>query len=448
MLDFFNLIFSVIGPIVFGLVLINLCFPHTRFGRLEILVLGYALGTGLISGAMFLLSLLGLNLSIIFDILLIGSAIAATILIWRRKSFGPQLVKIKTKWPVDKKKIILIIILLLWMAIQIIFIATESWLKPIVQYDAVATWSLKAKIFFTHHQLILNSHSPYFLGTHLPQYPLHLPLLETWQALSLGRFQDSAIKIVWPLYYLGLIIIFGFNLLRHSSLLKTIIFTFFLGTLPLLVYHAGYDYADLILAFYLLATLIYFWRGAIEDNHQYYYLAGVFAALSVWTKNEGLFLALIIILSWLIYLWTRRRFKLKLLIPILLFIVLLLPWLIFKAICRLGLGNIDSVWQLGWHPQVLPIIFAHLVGTIDWNIWWLIFVVSLITFWRKLWTRENLLLFLSVVGTLGFYLVLYLFTPNANYVASGMIDQRNLLTIAPLGIFYVGLLFSYNYDKI
>jgi len=447
-LDFFNIIFSALGPIVFGLLAINLCLPRLRFSKLEILVIAYALGAAFISGLMFLLSLFGLNLDVIFDILLIGLAISAIVLIWRRKFFGPQIVKIKIAPTANKWKIVLIVILLLWIISQIFFVAVESWLRPIIQYDAVATWSLKAKIFFAYHQVILNPHSPYFLGAHLPNYPLHVPLLETWQALSLGRWQDSAIKIIFPLYYLGLIIIFGLNLLCRSSLLKTVIFTFFLSTLPLLVYHARYDYADLILCFYLLATLIYFWRGAAEDNYHYYYLAGIFAAISAWTKNEGLFLSLIIILSWLIYFIVRRRFNFKLLVPVLILIVLLLPWFIFKAVHHLGWENIESNWQLGWHPQVIPIIFARLFGTINWNIWWLIFIVSLITFWRQLFVRENLFVFLSVAGTLVFYLALYVFTPNNSYIITGLVDQRNLLAIIPLSIFYIGLLFSNNYDKI
>jgi len=448
MFDFFNIIFSVISPIVFGLLVINLCLPRLRFSKLEILVIAYAMGAALISGLMFLLSLFGLNLNIIFDILLIGLAVGAIVLIWRRKFFRPQIVKIKITKPVSRWKIALIVILLLWIISQVIFVAIESWLRPIIQYDAVATWSLKAKIFFSHHQVILNPQSPYFLGMRLPNYPLHLPLLETWQALALGSWQDSAIKIIFPLYYLGLIIIFGFNLLRRSSLLKTVIFTFFLSTLPLLVYHARYDYADIVLCFYLLSVLIYFWRSIAENNSHYAYLAGIFAAISAWTKNEGLFLSLIIILSWLIYLLVRRRFKLKLIIPVLIFIVLILPWFIFKTVYHLGWENVESAWRLGWHPQVIPIIFDRLVSTVDWNIWWLIFIISLITFWRKLFIRENLFLFLSVVGAMFFYLALYVFTPNNSYIISGIVDQRNLLTIIPFSIFYIGLLFSNNYDKI
>ncbi|MCX6740979.1 MAG: hypothetical protein NTY61_01105, partial [Candidatus Parcubacteria bacterium] len=94
------------------------------------------------------------------------------------------------------------------------------------------------------------------------------------------------------------------------------------------------------------------------------------------------------------------------------------------------------------------IIFNRLVSTIDWNIWWLIFAVSLINFWRQLFVRENLFIFLSVIGTLVFYLALYVFTPNNSYIITGLVDQRNLLTIVPLSIFYAGLLFSSNHGKI
>jgi len=59
-----------------------------------------------------------------------------------------------------------------------------------------------------------------------------------------------------------------------------------------------------------------------------------------------------------------------------------------------------------------------------------------------------LFLFLVVIGSLIFYLFLYVFTPNADYIASGLVDQRNLLTIIPLTIFYIGLLFSNQSVKI
>jgi hypothetical protein len=197
-----------------------------------------------------------------------------------------------------------------------------------------------------------------------------------------------------------------------------------------------------------LATVIYFWRGLTENNSQYYYLAGILAAVSSWTKNEGLFLSLIIILSFLVYLLVKKMFHFRFIAPLLIFIVLLLPWLVFRSVYSLGWGNVDAGWRLGWHPQIISVIFSRLFGTINWNIWWLIFGISLITFRRRLLTQENLFWLLSLLGVFGFYLVLYLFTPNASYITMGIVDQRNLLTIVPISVFYVGLLFSNNYDKI
>ena len=444
--NIFNFILSIIGPIIFGLVLINLILPRTRFYWLEFLVIGYGLGAFVITWLMFILSWLGLNLSTILNILFILLA-ASLILIFKRcRQMMVQQEKMNLTLPTNWLKKLIVIILVLIIILKLFLVFSGSYLRPIIQYDALATWSLKAKIFWSNNKIIFDQTNPYFLGYHLPGYPLHLPLLEVWQASTFGRWHDGVIKIIFPIYYLGLLVLLGANLRRQSSLLKTIVFVFFLASLPLLIYHSRHDYADLILAFYLLATTVYTWRAIKEGNYNYGILASIFAVTSAWTKNEGFFLALIIIFSGLVYLLAQRKLRFRFLIPVSIFIILLLPWLIFKIYHHLGWENFGSNFQLIFQPAVLKNIFNTLTSTINWNIWWLVFVLGLAVNWRRVFARENL--FLVVIGSLIFYLFLYVFTPNADYIASGLVDQRNLLTIIPLTIFYIGLLFSNQSVKI
>jgi hypothetical protein len=169
-------------------------------------------------------------------------------------------------------------------------------------------------------------------------------------------------------------------------------------------------------------------------------IGSIFAAGATWTKNEGFFLGLIILLSAIACQILNKKFKFKLIIYYSLFIILQLPWLIFKLIHHLSFANADG-GGLFFKPAVFKILFSALTTTISWNVWWLIFLLVLIFNWRKIFSRELMFLSLTVFGSIIFYFGLYVFTSNYKYIIDGTILQRNLLTIVPMAVFYIALFF-------
>ncbi|MDD2646400.1 MAG: glycosyltransferase family 39 protein [Patescibacteria group bacterium] len=442
-------ILGILAPIIFGLVLITLIARQTKFFLSEIFALSFALGVFFITMLIFIFSWLGLLLTLSVNILLALLFLSIVFIILRRVAVDSHINHKPNEQKIKLLTKILTIILFIIIAATIIFVFFSAWWRPIIQYDALATWSLKAKIFFSQNKIILNQDHPYFLGIHLLGYPLQLPLWQDWQSVLVGSWFEPAIKLTLPIYYLSLLIILYSALRRTASRFRAMIFTFFLATMPFVVYHARHDYADLILSFYVLATAIYFWRGWREENRGYFILGAILAASAAWTKNEGLALSIIILVSSLIYSLVKKKFRVKHLISAGLLIALVLPWLIFKFSHHLSWANNENSFKLIHSFGALSILFNRLIVISNWNIWWLIFILLIIFNWRSLWHRENSFLFFSVLGCLIFYLALYVFTDSNNYyLLVGVIDQRNLLTIAPLTIFYGALLFFGDYVKI
>lgn len=455
-------ILGILAPFILGKVLIYLFFRHLRLNLAEFFVLTFVLGSIFLTMFIFIFSFFNLSLTLIKDIVLCFSLFCLILLLIREKI---EIHQIKRAWLNFRTNIsrlfkfvvyqrifhlrdLPIIFLIILIIFKIFFISSESLLRPILQYDAVATWSLKAKIFFLQNKVNLNPNQLNFVGLpyidYLPgsayvNYPLHLPLLQSWIALLIGDWSDLAIKIIFLLHYFGLLIIFYSNLHRYLSLIKTLIFTFFLTSLPFLVYHAIHDYLDLPLAFYLLGAMIYCWRGLKENNFSFLILGTLFAAGATWIKNEGFFLGLIILISVLICQLINKQFKLKFLFLALLFFIFQLPWLIFKFVYRLGFENIPGI---SFKPGILKIFFSKFITTINWNIWWLIFVLVLILNWRKIFNPDFRFMSLTVFPSIIFYLAIYVFTANAQFIVSSVIDQRNLLTITPLTVFYIAIFFT------
>ena len=379
------------------------------------------------------------------------------------------------------------IILIIIIVFEIVFVFFSAGLRPTINFDALDNWALKGKLFYYQPELTFNSQSNLFLGggSHR-NYPLHVPLLMTWSYFWLGQVNDTLINLIFAFYYLALIA-FVYFCLRDFVLRKTaLFFTMLLATLPLLSYHGFVAYADLILCFYFTLAAICLFKHICQTKPPYrfnLFLAGLFTGLSTWVKNEGLMLAGVLLIVFLIYLWRsglqrgRTSVKKDLLNFIFGFLLFFLPWIIFKIYFGFGFSGLTLKGPIGFgefHPEVLLPLLRQVFVLNSFHVWPVIFILILLFSWRQLFPRLSYshgrpaqipsglcginirralpaphrtcsgagvrLLFLTIIGVLAAYFILYFFTPYFQFVLDGTIVGRNLLTILPISVFLGGLI--------
>ncbi len=179
---------------------------------------------------------------------------------------------------------------------------------PVGDWDAWATWNLRAKFLAGPGGAWRYALSPLLSGTH-PDYPLLLSafVARSWKAS--GTVNTFAPVVTALLFFAALLalLVSAVALLRGtaSALVAGLVI---LSTTSLLVW-APAQYADIPLAFYFLAaTALVFLEPSETARWQCALLwAGLCAGLAAWTKNEGVvFLGCLILVFFAFTLWRRR----------------------------------------------------------------------------------------------------------------------------------------------
>lgn len=433
---------------------------------LEKLAVGYLIGTGLLTLQMFFYSLLHIK----FDVWIITLPWFVVL------GLGLSNLRLKSRLNLSAFSK-----LSLWewllsgaIALKVLYVFYEALIKPVVGWDALWNFSLRAKIFYFLGGIPLDRANPYFLGGGMKQYPLHLPLLETFTYILQGGWpshhmvqgwNDCVMKVIFPLYFLSMLVIFYYALRREQNRLTALFFTFLLSTLPLLVYHATIEYADFVVGAYFLAAVVYLYQFIKTKDLKLLFLSAVLAALGAWVKDEGqifYFICFLLLVSaakpankfavksafaWLRRTSFRREFILGLyyLLP---FIVLIGPWIVFKQVFGLSLGNEPTFSLAGlvsgftFHPETILKVLEKMFLSGNWHLLFGLWVLVLIFYYKKIFTTEKKYIFWSTTLTFLFFAFLYVFTYNWTMVFSGIIVNRNFLTLVPQVLLLCGLVYK------
>ncbi len=419
----------------------------------KLMILSFGLGTGILTFLMFFWGFLNLPIKYFIIFISILAGLILIFYIFPGKHWKMPKIKMR-RLNLNWLEVILILIILF----QVFYVFSTSMMRPIINFDAVANYGLKAKMIFYENKNFFNLDSNVFLGgdSHI-NYPLHVPLLMAWIYFGMGQVNDVLVNIIFAFYFLALIGFVYLSLKEEISRQNSLIFTMFLSTLPLLVYHGFNAYCDLPLAFYFTVAAISLFKYFKNKNKTDLFLAGIFAGLITWIKNEGLILVGILLIVFTIYLILEKitksqpkadppragEFK-KFLIFGFLFSVFFLPWFIFKRIFGFGYSNLspDAVFLNGFHPEIFSKLLEQLFIFHSFHIWPGIFLIILILNWRRVFSKPNIYLFLIIFGALAGFLFVYLFTSAYQFVVDSTASSRNLLIIMPLTVFLAGLLYK------
>jgi len=111
---------------------------------------------------------------------------------------------------------LLLLLLLVFFALQIVFVAIMTAGRPLDSWDSWVTWGMKARTIFLDGRISPAVYAdPSRAVTHL-DYPLLVPLIEAWLFGWLGAPDDRLAGVVSILFYLALLGI-GYSAVRRRA---------------------------------------------------------------------------------------------------------------------------------------------------------------------------------------------------------------------------------------
>jgi len=269
--------------------------------RLERLAWGFAAGLALLAASVPLAFALRLSPGFLPFLALAGLALLAS-RIGRPAREGA----VSRKIPADIFSRILLAVLLLGVALYLLRALTE----PMWASDFLSNWGLKGKTIFAERQVPGRFFQWLSLRFSHPEYPLGLPLLYAGMAFLLGRWDDHAMALLFPLLQIStLLLLYGWLRRRGASRALALAAAALLSQFEPLyrAFTTGMAEVPLSFALLLLGTSLSD-RLDSTDGAASRRLA-LASLLCAATKNEGLFLVLAAVLvSALLALGRRGRF--------------------------------------------------------------------------------------------------------------------------------------------
>lgn len=433
-------------PTWVGLVTLNLIKGgEKRFGGPEKYALALGIGTGLIS--LFMLNIGILKIPITFGSVatLFFISIPLSLICFKKRgakgffSWGFIRGKISNQRPLWQNIILIVIaVLIVW---KIIYICFFSLSVPPFFDDPVSRWNYKAKIFFTNQSLVLNPSNPDFLGGTALRYPLGNSLFKTWTALAEGEWTEHYINLYGVAIYLAMLIVSYYRFRASLNIFFSLIFTYLLGSIPLLVFHSGTGHTDGILGFYFSCSLIYLFDGLREDYPGYLVIASILTVIALFTKAEALsyfisgtlpLLGCYLIFGRKVPFTRRLTFAGLYLLPV---VALLFPWFWLKKVCNIVQTLPARRYALEFHPEGFSIIFRDLFNSGNFNILWTGIVLVILCGLKRIMKTDLIWLFIACLGLTVNLIFFHIFTSLFEFLKIGTQFNRLILHILPLYVF-------------
>jgi len=257
-----------------------------KISLIELLVLSWLLGTAFLSltlpSAGLLFRGLALQMAVTVPCVLLGYLGIRTL----RANRG----KISLPLPANKIEAALCAALLLEFA-------AVAWMqyRTALGWDGLLVWEVKARYAFLNNGVVPLQ---YFtdqsrVATH-PDYPLMIPMLETWLYLWLGDCHQSWARVFFPIFYFATALMLFHGVTRLSGKrwagLAAALMLFFVPYPVAGPWNIFAGYADLPLAAFCLAAMVYFLRYQDESSRSHLVLVSVMAGMMPWMKKEGIVL--------------------------------------------------------------------------------------------------------------------------------------------------------------
>jgi len=180
----------------------------------ERIFIALGLGWGMITLSMFYMSMMKINFSPVAVVLF---AFALFLLVLTLVGFKGQAafstfqlfhsgqgISPKVKGSNEWRPVAVLLMFLISFTVCFVFFRTLTMARDF--WDHWAVWGFKSKIYFIHQMIPFEKFSEFRMVWGNWDYPHHVPLMETWIFLWLGYWNDQWSRMIYPLFYLGLLI--------------------------------------------------------------------------------------------------------------------------------------------------------------------------------------------------------------------------------------------------
>jgi 4-amino-4-deoxy-L-arabinose transferase-like glycosyltransferase len=452
---YLNLALVLLLPVAAGLLFLSFFPLKKELFFVEKLALAFLTGSILIVMMMFFLALLRIpvdRISLLITLLLL-SALTGWYLV-KKRTFIFDLKEVGSGLRPDLRGFSLLEYLLLaLMAAKTVYLFFVTLVKPVIDIDAISMYSAGAKGIF-YAQTFLTG---FVLGT-IHDKPLFPYLSQAAVLIGLGTFNDCLIKVLTPVMFVCLLIIFYSALRRCASRLFALTFTFLLSTLPFMVFHAATAYSDFPqMVYYSLATVYLFLfmkeldGGRPETAYPLLTVSAILLGASVWVKKGGMAMAVVNVAILLVYLFGKRLLqkdkRARLYPAALTFVLLALPSVVFSQANFLFTGikgmvvgaPADAAATAGEANRfqvVVSTVARKLFLYADWQLLWLLLVLVLIFCFRRAF--KGALLYLLAIIVLDLCAIVFQFSFGASfqYLLDGTLLDRLVMGVVPVVLFY------------
>ncbi len=355
--------------------------------------------------------------------------------------------------PVNRQSIFGAMLCLAALAVTLFFALKQFF----GQWDAWALWNMKAKFLTTSGHAWKAAFTQLHWHTQ-PDYPLLLPMMTIWGwVMDANNFYTApfVVAVIFTVACIGLLFC---ALERYARKDIALIGGSFLFFLPWFLTLATAQYADIILAYELLASFICLAMILREGNENSAILLGFFLGLMTFTKNEGIMIALLLFLMTAVYLFSNRSFDRPLAKKLSGFMMagLLFPvsaTMIFKIFLAphnpdIALKYMTFASRFFNFEGCYMIIYALMqeVTHNRWHYLWACLAVLITLEWRKYFYKEIKIFtwFFIVYFTVLF--IVYLGTVNFDLMwRLSRTLSRILFTLLPSIVFVV--FYAYDYEN-
>ena len=432
-------------PLLMGIVIVDLLEgKKTLLIKMEKAGLGFMVGYGVQVLYIFFLGLLRVEFTFLSCSLLIWIFLLIGLIRLIKKSRLRQKEKPGKKpafnWKVAALSVILLLIL--W---KYLFSLSGAFLNSSYFDDTVSIWNYKAKVFYTHRSLISQPENIDFFGGRVQKYPPGIPLFKAWVGICLDGWHEWAINLITFSFFasMGLIAYGNFRCRFPSG--WSLIMTYIILSVPLLVFHSFFAHVDIIIGISLFSGFAYLYRWMRGGETTFLVISAMLIGLGVFTKDEGLILVVTgFIPPLLLYLFINMKDIKKNLYFAGLFLgvvmVWTLPWYLTKIIYGFPISLPPEYCRLEFHPEVFKMIVYYIFSSGNYNI---LFPVAFLTMFlgaKTIITTSLRYIFLSWLGIFLMTIYPFIFSPFSEFIGTAF--GRAVLTSVPLLTFAICLVWG------
>ena len=407
---------------------------------------GYLLGAFVLTLWMRGLSLAGIRFSAgAIALPLIVVTIACLGVWWRRQQRELRVPRDRT-WgsvlvpPLRGVARVIWFALLAWLAVRFVLLGIEVVSRPLYPWDAWTQWATKARVWYELGYVAPFARADEWFAANgkayldaSPEYPPTMPLLQVWNCIVMGRWDDSLMNVPWWQIAIALTCaVYGGLRSLQTDALPALVGAFLVASLPLANVHVALaGYADLPLAAYYVTAVLAVMRWAHTRNWREAIVALVLAIACTQIKNPGWFWAATLVPAVLVVLLPKHGIRISM-------VAFAAAALLLVVLGRMKLTLFNYQIDLNYDPPWRDLGESYfLLG--NWNLLWYGAIIVLVLARKDLLSRSLAPVTITIIGGLLFLFFVFGFTNASTFISDQTTVNRATLHLAPVIVVFIVL---------